>query len=148
MLCTCRRRYATTPLPTLCHLQRVVRWQRAMRHQGTHSTKTRSTVHGSGRKIRPQKGTGMARAGARTAPNFRVGGKVFGPLPRSHAHSLPKKVRACVRSTQGRPAHSRRPRVRGTMRTRAPDSARVRSRRWLLHRGIVAAAAKAAVPCS
>lgn len=75
-------------------LHRVVRWQRARAQAGTHSTLGRSEVAFSKRKIYRQKGTGGARHGARSAPLFRTGGIYAGPTPRSHAHDLPKKVRA------------------------------------------------------
>ena len=75
-------------------LHRVVRWQRARRQQGTHKVKTRSETSYSGKKIYRQKGTGNARHGDRNAPIFRKGGIYKGPTPRSHAHDLPKKVRA------------------------------------------------------
>ncbi len=74
-------------------LARVVNWQLAKRRAGTHDTKTRSEVKGSGAKIYRQKGTGRARHGARKAPIFVGGGIAHGPHPRSHAHDLPKKVR-------------------------------------------------------
>ncbi len=74
-------------------LQRMVRWQLAKRQAGTHKTKTRGEVHGTTAKMYKQKGTGRARHGAKTAPQFRGGGKAFGPVVRSHAHDLPKKVR-------------------------------------------------------
>ena len=75
-------------------LHRVVRWQRARAQQGTHKVKTRSETSYSGKKIYRQKGTGGARHGDRNAPIFRKGGVYKGPTPRSHAHDLPKKVRA------------------------------------------------------
>jgi len=75
-------------------LHRVVRWQRAKAQAGTHSTLTRAEVSYSTKKIYRQKGTGGARHGSRKAPIFRKGGVVKGPQPRSHAHDLPKKVRA------------------------------------------------------
>jgi len=75
-------------------LHRVVRWQLAKRQAGTHSTKGRSDVSYSTKKIYRQKGTGGARHGSRGAPIFRKGGIYKGPTPRSHAHELPKKVRA------------------------------------------------------
>ncbi len=75
-------------------LQRVVRWQLAKRQAGTHKTKGRSEVHYSTRKIVKQKGSGGARHGSRGAPIFRHGGTYKGPVPRSHAHDLQKKVRA------------------------------------------------------
>jgi len=60
---------------------------------GTHKVKTRSETSYSGKKIYKQKGTGGARHGDRNAPIFRKGGVYKGPVPRSHAHDLPKKVR-------------------------------------------------------
>ena len=74
-------------------LQRMVIWQLARRQAGTHKTKTYGEVEGSTRKIYRQKGTGRARHGAIRAPQFRGGGKAFGPVVRSHAIDLPKKVR-------------------------------------------------------
>ncbi|MGY9047795.1 50S ribosomal protein L4 [Puniceibacterium antarcticum] len=75
-------------------LHRVVRWQRNKAQAGTHSTLGRSEVSYSTKKIYRQKGTGGARHGSRKAPIFRSGGIYKGPTPRSHAHELPKKVRA------------------------------------------------------
>jgi large subunit ribosomal protein L4 len=74
-------------------LHQVVRWQLARRRQGTHKAKTRGEVKATTRKMYKQKGTGRARHGAASAPQFRGGGKPFGPKPRDHEHSLPKKVR-------------------------------------------------------
>ena len=75
-------------------LQRVVRWQLAKRQAGTHQTLGRSDINRTKKKIYKQKGTGGARHGAASAPQFRGGGRAFGPVVRSHAHDLPKKVRA------------------------------------------------------
>jgi large subunit ribosomal protein L4 len=75
-------------------LARCVRWQLAKRQAGTHVSKGRSDVDRTTKKIYKQKGTGSARHGAASAPQFRGGGKAFGPVARSHAHDLPKKVRA------------------------------------------------------
>ena len=75
-------------------LHRVVRWQRNKAQAGTHKVKTRSETSYSTKKIYRQKGTGGARHGSRNAPIFRGGGIYKGPTPRSHAHDLPKKVRA------------------------------------------------------
>lgn len=75
-------------------MARVVRWQLAKRRSGDHKTKTRWEVHGTTKKAYRQKGTGRARHGALTAPQFRKGGVVFGPVVRDHGFSLPKKVRA------------------------------------------------------
>lgn len=75
-------------------LQRMVRYQLLKRQSGTHHAKDRSLVSGTGAKMFRQKGTGRARHGDKKAPQFRGGGKAFGPKPRSHAIDLPKKVRA------------------------------------------------------
>ena len=75
-------------------LQRVVRWQLARRQSGTHKTKERSEISRTGKKFGRQKGGGGARHGSRRAPIFVGGGKAHGPKVRSHAHELPKKVRA------------------------------------------------------
>jgi large subunit ribosomal protein L4 len=75
-------------------LQRCVRWQLAKRQAGTHAVKNRSEINRTTKKIYKQKGTGNARHGAASAPQFRGGGRAFGPQVRSHAHDLPKKVRA------------------------------------------------------
>jgi large subunit ribosomal protein L4 len=75
-------------------LARCVRWQLAKRQAGTHAVKNRSEIDRTTRKIYKQKGTGSARHGAASAPQFRGGGRAFGPQVRSHAHDLPKKVRA------------------------------------------------------
>ncbi len=74
-------------------LARVVNWQLAKRRAGTHKAKTRGEIRGSTRKIMRQKGSGSARRSTRKVSQFRGGGVVFGPTPRSHAHSLQKKVR-------------------------------------------------------
>ena len=74
-------------------LHRVVRWQRNRAQAGTHKVKTRSETSYSSKKIYRQKGTGGARHGDRNAPIFRKGGIYKGPVPRSHAHDLPKKIR-------------------------------------------------------
>ncbi|MBO6563073.1 MAG: 50S ribosomal protein L4, partial [Nisaea sp.] len=74
-------------------LHRVVRWQQAKRRAGTHKTKGVSEISGTGKKPYRQKGTGRARQGSLRASQFRGGQTVFGPVPRSHAHDLPKKVR-------------------------------------------------------
>ncbi len=75
-------------------LARVVRWQLAARQQGTHQAKGRADVARTGAKMYKQKGTGRARHHSARAPQFRGGGKAHGPVVRSHAHDLPKKVRA------------------------------------------------------
>jgi large subunit ribosomal protein L4 len=75
-------------------LQRCVRWQLAKRRAGTHKSKGRSEIDRTTKKLYKQKGTGNARHGAASAPQFRGGGRAFGPVVRSHEHDLPKKVRA------------------------------------------------------
>ena len=71
----------------------VVVMQLANRRRGTSSTKTRSDVSGGSKKPYRQKGTGRARAGSSTSPVWPGGGVVFGPHPRDHRMSLPKKVK-------------------------------------------------------
>lgn len=67
--------------------------QRASMRQGSHKVKNRSEVRGGGRKPWRQKGTGRARQGSIRSPQWRGGGTVFGPVPRSYSYKLPKKVR-------------------------------------------------------
>jgi large subunit ribosomal protein L4 len=74
-------------------VQRVVRWQLAKRQAGTHKTKIISDVSGTTKKPFKQKGTGGARQGSLRSAQMRGGGVIFGPVVRSHAHSLPKKIR-------------------------------------------------------
>ena len=66
-------------------LQRCVVWQLSRRQQGTHKTKGRAEVTATAKKMYAQKGTGQARHGNQAAPQFRGGGKAFGPVVRSHA---------------------------------------------------------------
>jgi len=72
--------------------QAMVR-QRANARQGTSSTKTRSEVSGTSKKLFRQKGTGYARGGSRRSPLRRGGGITFGPKPRSYRQAMPKKMR-------------------------------------------------------
>lgn len=84
--------FGLEPRTDLIH--RVVVWQLAKRQAGTHKTLGRSEVSGTTKKFVRQKGSGGARHGNRKAPQFRGGGKAFGPVVRDHGHDLPKKVRA------------------------------------------------------
>ncbi len=78
--------------PNTYAMHQVVRSQLAALRQGTHDTKTRGQVSGGGRKPFRQKGTGRARQGTTRAAQFRHGGVVFGPHPRSYAFKVPNKV--------------------------------------------------------
>lgn len=71
----------------------VIKMQLANRRSGTASTKTRSEVRGSGKKVYRQKGTGRARHGNMKSPTYPGGGVAFGPKPRDYSYRLPRKVR-------------------------------------------------------
>jgi len=75
-------------------IQRCVVWQLAKRRAGTHKVKNRAEINRTGKKVYRQKGTGSARHGSQRVNLFRGGGRSFGPVVRSHAIDLPKKVRA------------------------------------------------------
>ncbi len=75
-------------------LARYVNWQLAKRRAGTHKVQTRNENSRTGKKMYKQKGTGGARHGSRRAPQFVGGSRAHGPVVRSHAFDLPKKVRA------------------------------------------------------
>jgi large subunit ribosomal protein L4 len=74
-------------------LARVVNWQLAKRRAGTHKSKGISDIRGTTKKPYRQKGTGRARQGSLRSPQFRGGARIFGPVVRSHAFALQKKVR-------------------------------------------------------
>lgn len=74
-------------------LHTMVRWQLMSRRQGTHATKTRSTIRGGGRKPMKQKGTGNARQGSTRSPLMEGGAITHGPQPRSYSYSLPRAVK-------------------------------------------------------
>ena len=84
--------YGLEPRQDILH--RMVRYQQLKRMAGTHHAQDRSEVNVTGKKVYRQKGTGGARHGDKSVPQWRGGGKAFGPKPRSHAIDLPKKVRA------------------------------------------------------
>lgn len=75
-------------------LQRVVVWQLAKRRAGTHKVQSRGEVTGTTKRIGKQKGGGTARHGSGKVSQFRGGARAFGPVVRSHASSLPKKIKA------------------------------------------------------
>jgi large subunit ribosomal protein L4 len=75
-------------------LQRVVTWQLAKRRSGNHKIQVRNEVSRTSKKMYKQKGTGGARHGSRRAAQFVGGAKAHGPVVRSHAFDLPKKIRA------------------------------------------------------
>ena len=84
--------FGLAPRPDL--IQRCVIWQLAKRRAGTHAVKNRADIWRTGKKMYAQKGTGGARHGSARVPQFRGGGRAFGPVVRSHEIGLPKKVRA------------------------------------------------------
>jgi large subunit ribosomal protein L4 len=83
--------FLTPPRPDI--MARVVHWQLSKRRSGNHKVKGVSEVSGTTRKPYKQKGTGNARQGSLRSPQFRTGGRVHGPVVRSHEYSLNKKVR-------------------------------------------------------
>jgi large subunit ribosomal protein L4 len=74
-------------------IARMIRWQLAKRRAGTHAVKNRAEIARTGKKMYKQKGTGGARHGSARVPQFRGGGRAFGPQVRSHEHDLNKKVK-------------------------------------------------------
>jgi large subunit ribosomal protein L4 len=82
--------FAAKVNPHLLH--EAVRWYLASQRAGTHKTKGRGEVSGSGRKLWRQKGTGRARVGSIRSSIWRKGGTVHGPQPRSYAYRLPRKM--------------------------------------------------------
>nr|WP_294522365.1 50S ribosomal protein L4 [uncultured Rhodopila sp.] len=83
--------FKVTPRPDI--MARVVHWQLSKRRSGNHKVKGMAEVSGTTKKPYKQKGTGNARQGSLRSPQFRTGGVVHGPVVRSHAYSLNKKVR-------------------------------------------------------
>jgi large subunit ribosomal protein L4 len=84
--------FGLAPRPDI--IQRCVVWQLSRRQRGTHAVKNRADIARTGKKVYRQKGSGGARHGSARANLFRGGGRSFGPVVRSHAIDLPKKVRA------------------------------------------------------
>ena len=83
--------FGADPRPDV--MARVVHWQLARRRAGTHKAKGMGEVQGTTKKPYRQKGSGQARQGSLRSPQFRGGAVIFGPVVRSHAHDMPKKVR-------------------------------------------------------
>ena len=83
--------FGLEPRADLIH--RMIRWQLAKRRAGTHAVKNRADIARTGKKMYKQKGTGGARHGSARVPQFRGGGRAFGPQVRSHEHDLTKKVK-------------------------------------------------------
>ncbi len=79
--------------PNEAVILRVLNWQLAKKQQGNHKVRSRSEVKSTTAKMYRQKGGGRARHGAASVVQFRGGGVVHGPVPRSHSHKLPKKIR-------------------------------------------------------
>jgi large subunit ribosomal protein L4 len=84
--------FGLEPREDLIH--RCIVWQLAKRRAGTHKVKNRADIWRTGKKMYAQKGTGQAPHSSARAPQFRGGGRAFGPVVRSHEIGLPKKVRA------------------------------------------------------
>ncbi|EWY39879.1 50S ribosomal protein L4 [Skermanella stibiiresistens SB22] len=80
-------------------LARMINYQLAKRRSGNHKTKGISEIAGTTKKPHRQKGTGRARQGSTRSPQFRGGAVIFGPVVRSHAHDLNKKVRKLALKT-------------------------------------------------
>ncbi len=114
--------FGLEPRTDLIH--RMVRYQLLKRMAGTHHAQDRSEVTVTGKKMYKQKGTGGARHGDKSVPQWRGGGKAFGPKPRSHAIDMPKKVRALASAScslgQGQVRRHRRASTRLRPRTARP----------------------------
>jgi large subunit ribosomal protein L4 len=114
------------PRPDL--IQRTVRWQLLKRMAGTHHAQDRSEVTVTGKKMYKQKGTGGARHGDKSVPQWRGGGKAFGPKPRSHAIGLPKKVRAlALRHALSAKAKAGEIAIVSSVETKEPKTAALRA---------------------
>jgi large subunit ribosomal protein L4 len=109
-------------------LHRMVRYQGLKAMAGTHDTKGRAEIAYTGHKVGKQKGGGVARHGSRRAPQFRGGGRAFGPTPRSHAIDLPKKVRAlALKHALSAKAKAGELSIVDTLKTNAPKTAALRA---------------------
>ena len=109
-------------------LHRMVRYQGLKAMAGTHDVKNRAEIALTGKKWGNQKGGGSARHGSRRAPQFRTGGRAFGPTPRRHAIDLPKKVRAlALKHALSAKAKAGELTVVDTLATKEPKTAALRS---------------------
>ena len=109
-------------------LHRMVRYQQLKAMSGTHDVKHRSEGTRTGKKFVKQQGSGGARHGDRKAPQFRGGGRAFGPTPRSHAIDLPKKVRAlALKHALSAKAKAGELTIVDTVATKAPKTADLRT---------------------
>jgi large subunit ribosomal protein L4 len=106
----------------------MVRYQGLKAMAGTHDVKNRAEIALTGKKWGKQKGGGTARHGSRRAPQFRGGGRAFGPTPRSHAIDLPKKVRAlALKHALSAKARAGELSIVDTLKTEAPKTAALRA---------------------
>jgi large subunit ribosomal protein L4 len=109
-------------------LHRMVRYQGLKAMAGTHDVKNRAEIALTGKKWGKQKGGGTARHGSRRAPQFRGGGRAFGPTPRSHAIDLPKKVRAlALKHALSAKAKAGELSIVDTLKTNEPKTAALRA---------------------
>lgn len=109
-------------------LHRMVRYQQLKAMAGTHQVKHRSDGARTGKKFVKQKGSGGARHGDRKAPQFRGGGRAFGPETRSHAIDLPKKVRAlALKHALSAKARAGELAILDTVATKEPKTAALRT---------------------
>jgi large subunit ribosomal protein L4 len=117
--------FGLTPRADLLH--RMVRYQQLKAMAGTHDVKNRAEIARTGKKSVKQKGSGGARHGSRRAPQFRGGGRAFGPTPRSHAIELPKKVRAlALKHALSAKAQAGELSIVDTLMTKEPKTAALR----------------------
>jgi large subunit ribosomal protein L4 len=119
--------FGLEPRPDILH--RMVRYQGLKAMAGTHDTKGRAEIAYTGHKVGKQKGGGVARHGSRRAPQFRGGGRAFGPTPRSHAIDLPKKVRAlALKHALSAKAKAGELSIIDTLATKEPKTAALRAK--------------------
>ena len=104
-------------------ITRAINWQLARRQTGNHKTKTISEIRGTTKKPFAQKGTGNARQGSLRSAQMRGGATTFGPVVRSHAHDLPKKVRKlALKSALSQKVAAKKIMILDTLATKAPKT--------------------------